>query len=272
MDQITKVLEGIYNDLELRDSCIPLFMSNPGLGKTTIIKQFAEYKKVKCLVEIASTKMPHEFSGMAMPDNENKRMTFFDYDSLLDLKDGDILFLDELLNANSMILNAFLTVLEDRVLPSGKKLAKIMIVAAANPQGAAMLTPQIKERFIFYNIDVDKGSWKQYMSRHLITDDIYDSLFALVKNEPFNNADKNYMTPRSVDKAVKMIVRGVDTPYAKKIEPILNTFVHNKTESPIQINDYTLGVNEKITWLNLIRKKYEIVTEQEDETPVDLPF
>ena len=158
MDKIRQVIEGIYDNLELRSSCIPLFIGNPGMGKTSIVHQFAKERNIKCLTEIASTKMPHEFSGLAMPDNKTKKMTYYDYDVLLDLRDGDILFLDELLNANPMILNAFLTVLENRVLPSGRKLANIMIIAAANYQGAASLTPQIKERFIFYDVKFDKNS------------------------------------------------------------------------------------------------------------------
>ena len=110
MNKIRQVIEGIYNNLELRSSCIPLFIGNPGMGKTSIVHQFAKERNIKCLTEIASTKMPHEFSGLAMPDNKTKKMTYYDYDVLLDLRDGDILFLDELLNANPMILNAFLTI------------------------------------------------------------------------------------------------------------------------------------------------------------------
>ena len=66
MKQIRKVLEGIYSDLDLRRTCIPLFLSSPGLGKTSVVNQFAKDKGVKCFPVIASTKMPHEFSGCAI--------------------------------------------------------------------------------------------------------------------------------------------------------------------------------------------------------------
>lgn len=250
MTQIEKIITGIYEDSNLRKSCIPLFLSNSGIGKTSIINKFAEEKGVRCLSVIASTKMPHEFAGISIPDHDTKQMSYYDYDALLNLKDGDVLFLDELLNANPMILNAFLTVLEDRVLPSGKKLADIMIVAAANPHGAAQLTPQVSERFIWYKISFDKQSWKEYMQKYLLTDNIFNQLSLLIQNETFVSSEKNYMTPRSIEKAIKMMLLEVPTPYEEKIKPILNNLVENNSED-IQIGDYVYKKDEKISWLKL---------------------
>ena len=68
--------------------------------------------------------MPHEITGMAIPDKEKNVMTYFDYDRFINLKDGDILFFDELLNANLMVLNACLTILENRTMISGKNYLK----------------------------------------------------------------------------------------------------------------------------------------------------
>lgn len=261
MNKIRQVIEGIYNNLELRSSCIPLFIGNPGMGKTSIVHQFAKERNIKCLTEIASTKMPHEFSGLAMPDNKTKKMTYYDYDVLLDLRDGDILFLDELLNANPMILNAFLTVLENRVLPSGRKLANIMIIAAANYQGAASLTPQIKERFIFYDVKFDKNSWKEYMSKYLITDQIFESLCALILNERFLSSEHNYYTPRSIVKAINMMIDGIYTPYEIKLKPVLRMLITNSSGNDIQIGDYIFKVEEKIEWLKL----QQLIKKQKNE-------
>ena len=44
-----------------------------------------------------------------MPDKDTKKMTYFNFDKLENLKDGDILFFDELLNGNPVVLNACLT-------------------------------------------------------------------------------------------------------------------------------------------------------------------
>ena len=215
MEKIVEVISKIYDDEDLRQTCIPLFLSNPGIGKTEVIKQFAKDRGVKCIDLIASQLMPHEVTGMLLPVHEKREVEYFDTKMFTSLQDGDILFFDELLNANTMVLNACLTILENRELISGKKLPKIMIVAAANPQGATIITPQIKERFIWYNIEFSKPAWKKYMSKFMITDEIFEQLCVLVQNESFNSSEKNFNTPRSIVKAIKMIIADIKTPYSK---------------------------------------------------------
>jgi hypothetical protein len=262
MKELLNVLEKIYENEELRQTCIPLILSNPGIGKTEVIKQFAKEKGVKCLDIIASQLMPHEVSGMLLPVHERKEVEYFDTKMFTSLQDGDILFFDELLNANTMVLNACLTILENRELISGKKLPKIMIVAAANPQGATIITPQIKERFIWYNIAFDKNAWKEYMAKFMVTDEIFEQLCVLVQNESFNSSEKNYHTPRSIVKAIKMMVADIKTPYESKLKPILNNLIENTGESDLTIGDYIFKQSEKISWLKLQKiMKHGTITE-----------
>ncbi len=226
------------------------FLSNPGIGKTEVIKEFARSKGVNCLDIIASQLMPHEVSGMLLPVHKNKEVEYFDTKMFTSLKDGDILFFDELLNANAMVLNACLTILENRQLISGKKLPKIMIVAAANPQGATIITPQIKERFIWYTINFDKKAWKRYMEKFQITDTIFEQLCTLINNESFISSEKNYCTPRSLVKAIKMIVAGVETPYSSRVKPILETLVENTSGLDIPVGDIIFKKDERMSFIN----------------------
>lgn len=182
-------------------------------------------------------------------------MTYYNFDKLENLKDGDILFFDELLNGNPVVLNACLTILEQRRFISGKPLPNIMIIAAANPQGMAPLTPQIKERFVWYDVKFNKEMWETYMfDKYKTSVSINDKLSNLIKREDFIKS--NFYTPRSIDKAVSMIIRGVPTPYTYAIKPILEELIGNPFETTVKLPDgKELAPGEMIKWLDLIKLK-----------------
>lgn len=66
MVNIKEILEKVYNDKELRKTIVPLFIGDPGLGKTVIIEEFANEKKVTLVELITSQMSPFEISGIAM--------------------------------------------------------------------------------------------------------------------------------------------------------------------------------------------------------------
>lgn len=259
MKIIREVLEGLHANPNIRKKCVPLFIGNPGIGKTKVVQAFAEEKNLKLVEIIGSTKMPNEISGIALPNRNTKLMEYFDFDQLLDLKDGDIIFFDELLNSNPMVLNAMLTILENRTMISGKKLPNVIFIAAANRQGATLTTPQIKERFIYYDISFNKSMWANYMyEKYQIIDPILDELIELIKGEKFLNGNDNYLTPRSIDKAITMMIAEIPTPYSAKLRHILSKLIENTTDQDIKINDYIWRKNEKLEWLKLKQLEFKI--------------
>jgi hypothetical protein len=257
LKNIRSVLEGVYNNDSIRRSVVPLFIGNTGLGKTVMIEQFAKEKGVKLVELITSQMSPFEISGIAMPNKTTRKMTYYNFDKLENLVDGDILFFDELLNGNPVVLNACLTILEQRRFISGKPLPNIMIVAAANPQGMTPLTPQIKERFVWYNVSFDPEMWKNYMfEKYGLIKPIANKLVNLIQAEDFTT--NNFYTPRSIDKAVNMIIHDIPTPYNAVVKPILQTLIENKTRSKVELGHNELVPNEQISWLDLIQIKMKI--------------
>lgn len=257
MNKMKSVLEGVYSDPDLRKSVVPLFIGNPGLGKTVIISDFAKEKGVNLVELITSQRNPFEISGLGMPDKDTKRMSFWDFDTLLDMKDGDILFFDEILNGNPTVLNACLTLLENRVMISGHKLPDIMIVAAANPQGQVPLPPQVKERFIWYPVSFDYKMWSKYMKmKYKMHSSVLLKLKKLIDDEKFTGQN-NFMTPRSIDKNTSMIIKGVPTPYENILLPILESLMENKLKSAVDLpNGNKLEPGEQIKWIDIHKKSY----------------
>lgn len=259
MKNIKSVLEGIYSNPELRKKIVPLFIGNPGLGKTAIIEQFAKEKGVKLVELITSQMSPFEISGICIPDKDTKQMMYYNLDKLETLKDGDILFFDELLNGNPIVLNACLTILEQRRFISGKALPDILIVAAANTQGMVPLTPQIKRRFVWYPVKFDKDMWVEYMTNeYSITKNIGDKMSKLIVDEDFTN--NNFNTPADLDKAVAMLLKDIYTPYEDHILPILSENIENKLTEEVDLgNGEILMPNQMMSWIELIRFKKGIV-------------
>lgn len=254
MQEITGVLEKIYNNEELRKSIVPLFISNPGLGKSQVIHQFAKDKGVNIVELITSQMSPFEISGISIPDKETQRMTYYNFDNLMNLKDGDILFFDELLNGNPNVLNACLTILEQRRMISGHPLPNILICAAANPQGMVPLTPQIKERFVWYSLSFNKKNWIDYMiNKYDITLSIGEELAKLITAEDF--IGNNFKTPRSIDKAVNMLLNGVQTPYKSAVLPVLEELIENTTEATLTVGGREFAPGEKMKWIDIITLK-----------------
>lgn len=268
MKNIYKILEGVYSNDSLRKTIVPLFVSNPGVGKTVMIQQFAKDKGVHLVELITSQMSPFEISGIAFPDKDSKKMEYYNFDKLEELKDGDILFFDELLNGNPVVLNACLTMLEQRKFISGKPLPNIMIVAAANPQGMSPLTPQIKERFVWYTTTFDNEMWINYMfKKYSLIKPIATKLINLIRSEDFTN--NNFNTPRSIDKAVGMIINNIPTPYEPVIKPILETLIENKIQKNVKLEDgKEMAPNEQISWLTLVRCKNKVITENVGEPKV----
>lgn len=181
-------------------------MSDPGLSKTSQCKQWCEEHGRQYFEFITSQRMPSEISGMAMPDADTKRMKIYDFDYLLDMKDGDVLAFDEFTNGNIMTLNACLTLIQERNMMSGRKLPSILIVAMGNPQGKCDMLPQTKQRFLWLNVKFDEDTWCEWVKKELNvvpTQKLINIIKSTYKSG-FGIQDYNYMTARTVTNLLKL--------------------------------------------------------------------
>lgn len=244
------ILEKTYSNPVLRKTTVPLFMGNPGMAKTTTIKEFAESKGIKLLKMTLSQRMPNEVVGMMMPNVHTGKLEVFDSYELESLKDGDILFIDEVFNGTlKQTLDAFLNLLEDRTLPSGKKMADIMIIGASNPQGLINLTPQIKERFIRYDLKFCKEEYQAYLKdKYGMPESISANLCILIQKEKFED-NWNYHSPRSIEKAINQI--GCELESA--LDDALLPYLKQEIEMPTDVVSAGIKKGDKVEYLSLLK-------------------
>lgn len=251
--EINEILEKTYNNPILRQTTVPTFFSNPGTGKSSVVREFAKSKGVSLKKITLSQRMPMEVVGGLMPDKDSKSWETYDSHELLSLKDGDILFFDEAFNGTlKQTLDAVLNLLEDRTLPTGKKLANVMIVAASNPQGLINLTPQIKERFIRYDLKFNKEEYQSYLKeKYGMPEKISNNLCILINKETFETGVDmwNYMTPRSIEKAINQIGCELHSP----IDDLLLPFLSEKIEVPLDIETLKVKKGDEVSYLDILK-------------------
>lgn len=202
--EIYHLLEMIDKD-GVRNQIVPCFMGCPGIGKTHEIERYAKDKGKKVVHIIASQILPSEVSGITMPDKEAGGMTVYDHVRLSSLRDGDILFFDELLQGQQQVLSACLTLIQERRLMSDRPLPDIMIVAAANPLANPNQLPlAIRDRFLFIGMEFDFMEWQRYMLKNQGIA-IESSMRNEIDASDTNVTGWNAQTPRTVTKLCAFI-------------------------------------------------------------------
>lgn len=165
MSQFEEMVSLLDSTWHARDIIVPCLIGPVGIGKTAAVDQHARNVGAgKVVTIIVSQILPNEVSGITMPVNESKSMEIFDHARLSSLEDGDILFFDELFEGAPHVLSACLTLIESRMLMSGKKLPDIQIIAATNPTVApAAIKPSVRQRFMFCKFKEDGMSTANYI-------------------------------------------------------------------------------------------------------------
>lgn len=188
-----------------RRELAPCFIGDPGIGKTQGIYEFAKEVGVNVVTFILSNTVPSEVSGIRMPDKESKKMEVFDDLRMASLKDGDILFFDEILEAPPMLWSACLTLIQDRIMASGRKLPDVFIVAASNKVASPCIIPaSTRNRFQMIELEFDPDHWvKWFADKHGI-----DPTNKVVKAIQGDSDQYNIFTPREAEKLYLWLKEG----------------------------------------------------------------
>jgi hypothetical protein len=214
VNNIKHLLDVVDNQ---RDRVALGLMSDPGLSKTSQVKQWAEEHDRRYCELIISQRMPSEISGMPMPVTDSRRMEVFDFQTLLDLEKGDVLAFDEFTNGNIQTLNACLTLIQERTMLSGHKLPSLLITAMGNPQGKCELLPQTKQRFWWVNVGWHAPTWLQYMRTTWgieVDKAVVEAITEQYKRGFGTSLEYNYFTPRTVENLFSIATDiSVDDPF-----------------------------------------------------------
>lgn len=211
LSEAQQYLDFLYENM--RAKITPLLLSSPGIGKTSIVYQLAEKKGVNVVPMVLSQCLPSETSGIAMPDTTKHSLDIYNPTKLSSLKDGDILFLDEILQADPLTLKSCLKLILERELMSGDHLPDVFIVAAANPKPASTFEWAIRDRFQVLDIEFEKSSWLDYVNNkyHIV---LPNEIALLIATKERN--EWNVLTPRTLTNAIELALKCNDKDLAKK--------------------------------------------------------
>lgn len=197
---LTSDIQGLMEAVDKRrGDIVPCLLGAPGIGKTEGIETFAREHGRNVVHIITSQILPTEVSGMTMPNQETHSMDVFDHTKLSHMRDGDILFLDELLKGQQQVLSACLTLVQERRLMSGIMLPDVIIVAAANPLASPKMMPEeIRQRFLFLDVRFDEDSWQEYMVKRGVP--LPEHLLPHLVKDGGDGSTWNTLTPRTMTK------------------------------------------------------------------------
>lgn len=246
---MVSLLQSAYED---REDIVVCLLGPVGIGKTAAVRQHAKKIGADVVTIVASQILPTEVSGITIPDSETKAMEIYDHFRLGHLKDGDVLFFDELLEADQCVLSACLTLIESRMMMSGRMLPDIQIVAASNrTTPATSLKESIRQRFMWAEYGIDQQQVRDYILKRTGIK-VPDHILSKVTG---TGNDYNILSPRSLTKICEWIKRS----------PTLETANHINNIWKSNIGSTIFDIYNTMSAETKVRVKLcEIVPEMED--------
>ena len=202
----TQLKESINSMIDLK---VPVFIwGNPGIGKSSIVKQIAQTRNMKFIDLRLSLLDPTDLRGIPFFENETKNAVWAKPEFLpsSDSEDEGILFLDEINSAPPTIQAAAYQLILDRKIGEYSLPDNYSVIAAGNyetDRGITYKMPSpLANRFVHLYFDLHFEEWKLWAYENNIDKRIIaylsykpDNLFTF---DPKSN-QKSFATPRSWD-------------------------------------------------------------------------
>jgi hypothetical protein len=143
---------------------VPVLMwSDPGMGKSSVVRALAGADQVPVETLIGSQREPVDIAGWPMVDDGVVRLALPDWAKTLIDADGGYLLMDELTTCSSSVQAAMLTVIQERMVGRVRLPDAVRIVAAANPPdrsaGGHDLDAPTANRFLHIDFEPTAEEW-----------------------------------------------------------------------------------------------------------------
>lgn len=230
----------------------PLFVSNAGLGKSYLVKQWAKERNLPVIDLRAAYLEAPEVIGYPIIQNVNgKQCMHYATPDFWPTEGEGVIFIDEVNRGTTSVLNAFMQLLTDRRIHNYRLPEGWIIVAAINPENEMYdvntMDTALKDRFEIFEVNYDKGSFVQHMKEQNWNSSIVmfveSGLWNYVAPEDIGNIDgAKYIAPRTLEK--------------------LNTAMHagfDNSEQEYTVFVSTLGKNVGRAFYNFIYNEYPIL-------------
>ena len=183
---------------------VPTFLwGAPGIGKSSIVKQIAETKKISFIDLRLALMDPTDLKGIPFYDKDT-HTALWAPPAFLPKEGEGILFLDELNAAPPSVQSSAYQLILDRRIGEYELPIGWAIVAAGNRDGDRGVTYRmpspLANRFVHFEMEVDIDDWKDWAYKKEIDNSIIS--YISLKNEHLFTFDaksdmKSFATPRS---------------------------------------------------------------------------
>lgn len=237
--QLSKLTYNVLDRL-FASATSALFLGKAGVGKTQLLTQYAQARKMGLVVFHATSVDSPDIRGFAVPHKnpDGTAVTKFTLPPILEMiartgKDKGILFLDELLQADHLVQKALAPAMSERMVGEHELPEGWVVWSASNrtvdKAGVNRLLGHITNRLTIVEVESDVDGWIRWATTH----EIHPMYLAFAKarpgivfdNDAPKNPDQPYCTPRSFTNACRFHTLGDHDTMTLKNDEVMQTFV-----------------------------------------------